>query len=392
MDQMYTVLNQMLDPKWDDIGLGSFYNMFGYEIFENTLRINVGEHKPLEVRFFEGAAISIFKSTSNSIVALLSSQTGDKEVVTVRWSNIEPFPEDRSSAIISAINDGIPTPEYRHSETLYLNSTSVVISFRSYIDGCTVRDCWDHLSTDDRNHIMLQLRDIISIMHSQKAPRYGFVAGAPVSSACSSDYIAKLVCRSKILNHLDKNTEIQSDCVSNGRPTLCHYNLNPDHIIVRDNIIVGIIGWSGADYAPISMEYIWYCFKMCETSDASWYDDLVDYISCEDKSGDKFYNTVLDYIYKLSWSNWPREYRPAINFVYFMLRSDKQDNICASRTGDITSHITPDVQTHGDFLKSPPSTARNSRTSYGTWSEISSTCTRTNPFSNLNIHDGLGQQ
>ncbi len=162
-------------------------------------------------------------------------------------------------------------------------------------------------------------------------------------------------------------------------------------MIVDGSRIVGIIGWSGADYAPVSMEYIWYCFKMCDANDSEWYDRVVNSISCEDNPGDMFYDSVLNYVYKLAWSNWSREYRPSVNYMYTMLKTNMPGSIRANGGGDITSHITPNIQTHSDFLKSHPSTARQSRTSYGTWSEISSNDTRINPFTDDTSQDGLGK-
>lgn len=348
-----------------------------YHIIGNSIHIQVGEPDLLRLDLAGMACIEVLKSTDNSIVVVLTPEVGSREIMKVRWSSVVPFPEDRSAAICSALNESIPVPTHLDKRVMWLGRTAVCVTFRSYIEGSTARDIWQFASQEYRESILQQLQGLMGKIHTHSVEKYGFVAGTPFCVEKSDDYVSRLLCRSRIQNHLDATVEIDVRGTSNCRPTLCHYNLNPDHIIISDGKINGVIGWSGADYAPVVMEYLWYSFKTSVNEDREWFTRLSTSIKHHDE-GTSFYRSVLDILYRIAWSNWGYNYRADINNTYRILKSSASMENKAP--GDLSSHIAPKVQTHSDLLKSQPPYRPESTLSGGTWSELSRTTSLTNPF------------
>lgn len=77
----------------------------------------------------------------------------------------------------------------------------------------------------------------------------------------SSDYMNRIFLRAKIMDHVDRRRSLGERCDSQDKPTLCHNNLSPYHVIVSGERVVGLVGWGQADFVPTVMEKCWYIFS-----------------------------------------------------------------------------------------------------------------------------------
>ncbi|KAJ6440702.1 40S ribosomal protein mrp10 [Purpureocillium lavendulum] len=170
--------------------------------------------------------------------------------------------------------------------------------------GALLEDVWHRLSTAAKYNLARQLRRLVKQMRkTPQNPRQG--AARQLGSVLSGDYSLLLDRRQNstywavrqkptqqqfvafLLSTLSASCapaiagRIASQFLETDSLVLCHGDLSPRNIIVKNNNIVGIVGWDCAGWYPKWWEYV----KFFETSTSPQNQDWYDYV-------DEIFDTV----------------------------------------------------------------------------------------------------
>ncbi|KAL9122213.1 MAG: hypothetical protein Q9187_001230 [Circinaria calcarea] len=132
------------------------------------------------------------------------------------------------------------------------------------------------LDQEDIDAILLQVAAIVWCIAEKQSQYFGHVQDGPLRCSTASGYISARVFVDKLAGILHKDDCIQpaQGAVYTGSAVLCHRNLSPDHIIMNGATVVGIVGWSNADFIPEVYDRLTYFFRSDPNSAICWYRKL----------------------------------------------------------------------------------------------------------------------
>lgn len=320
-------------------------------VFAGYVLIDVNEPEPFKVSCCADGTYTLIHRSDCGAVFKVKYPKGATETMLVRWCKKALYTPDRSFAASSLVDDRMHVPEHYALVVNEFHDSIVEVTLREYIEGLTAYEAWPGLSSAAKHSVMCQVAQLAGEIHQIKSKFYGNITGAPVMSEDSFDYMTKMVVRSKLLNHVNRNWSMGKHCVSDGIPVLCHNALSPEHIILNGDKVVGVVGWGQADFAPLVLERQWYTFHQCDPTWYEWYCHLASSICPEDKPHSLFYELCVKFVYELAWCNWDSRHRARLTEIEKTLYSNPM--WLNEIQSDVTSHQASYKPRHSDALKLP---------------------------------------
>jgi hypothetical protein len=161
--------------------------------------------------------------------------------------------------------------------------------------GITLEQCWKSLTEDAKQSIVRQLQGFIQEWRQIEGPLFGSVGGGPCEdvlfkhswdAAKSRQYgpfstrkgfnqgVVEALCNARPYGKLTKRDEPLADRIlastsQDERKVLTHGDLHQSNIMVKDNVITGVIDWGVAGYSISAREY--FCLRW-QALDLDWRD------------------------------------------------------------------------------------------------------------------------
>jgi hypothetical protein len=160
--------------------------------------------------------------------------------------------EDQVISVVKKIAPQIPTPDVIYSwiET----DRSFLILHR--MEGCTLRDAWESLSTSQRDSILDTVAGYCDLLAQNTSDVLSGATGKPLyepylapGALGTSDHLGPMT-HEEAVSYFSPYTETFPLSMLGEVFHFYHPDLNPSNIIILDGKVAGIIDWEGAGYYP----------------------------------------------------------------------------------------------------------------------------------------------
>ncbi|KIW35721.1 uncharacterized protein PV06_11938, partial [Exophiala oligosperma] len=233
------------------------------------------------------------------------SDSTDADVLTIKWGNNIRDVNGRDHIATRIAADAITVPVYKNKGVVRHGKKYVSISIRSFIKGQTLESIMSSLDQEDIDAIMMQITALTWELAKKTSQFFGHIQDGSLRTTCSAGYIRTRVLLDKLAGALDASdcTEVGTDPYV-GSAVFCHGNLSPEHIIVNGATVVGVVGWSEADFVPEIYDRLKYFFKSNPKDPQCWYRKVSDIVTTPDNTRPsvEFVMNTTQYVYKSSWS------------------------------------------------------------------------------------------
>lgn len=127
-----------------------------------------------------------------------------------------------------------------------------------------------------------------------------------------------------------------------GSAVFCHGALKPEHILLNGNSVVGIVGWSNAEFKPEVYDRLTYYFMSVPQSPNCWYRKMANVPSSPSSPSSpppsvEFVINTTDYAYKSAWSGATVERRFALDRLWNAVRTNYTLFTCLSTAVEMES-------------------------------------------------------
>lgn len=238
--------------------------------------VDVGERDLFYVELEETERYEEVHRSCSSVLVCAVSREGETTTVRVSWSKYKRVAQGRGYSGMLRCTSLEYVPDMYSRELHTIGSTYVEVTAREYIEGCTLSAAWTSMTQTCRESIMVQMENIVCDMSAITSSSFMKLQGKNLSTSSPVQFINYRILLSMITNDLDEgNMRILDMQDFDHTPVLCHNNLSMDHVIVDNDRIVGVVGWSMCDYAPEVMSRMQYQFRRpMSEGEQPWYSFL----------------------------------------------------------------------------------------------------------------------
>lgn len=238
---------------------------------DNVL-IHIGEKEPFGLHIENLSSYKTLSKTDSSVCILLTYKDSDNDVLTLKWNKDRNIINSRDHLIEPIVNEIIAVPKYRVRELFKHHDTFVLMSIRTYIKGYTLESVYNNLTDDALNIIFYHIRMIVWELSTKKSSYFGHINDGELKTTTALAYMRTHAMFDVASGIMKANDYVQQDCRNyETRPTLCHMNLLPEHIILDGTNVVGIVGWSNADFVPEIYDRISYYLRSDPKDKHNWF-------------------------------------------------------------------------------------------------------------------------
>lgn len=307
----------------------------------DNVHINIGEERPFSMRIENLYSMRRLSRTHNSTcILLMYTNDQNREVLSVRWSTVQRDASSRdhiSSRLAAEMTD---VPRYRFKDVFRYYNKYVCVGIRSFIDGVTLGSELQYMSQDEIDAIFMQVQ-AISMEMSRKTSMYfghindgGFRSTTPIGFIRTHSMFDKL----KGINTVAEWQETGTDSYTS-LAVFCHGALTPDHIIIKDTEVKGIVGWSNADFVPEAYDRLTYYFLSNPSSSLRWSRDLSEMLTSEHtrQPSVEFVLNLSKYVYVHALNTSPSDKRYTIKRLWNTLTMNYTIVNCLSAAAQIES-------------------------------------------------------
>lgn len=304
-----------------------------------TIYLEVGEPEPFGVKISHANNFETLSETENSLVVKVSyNDRPEKEVLKIHWSDTQRDSCDRDHVPSLMIGDYVSVPKYKSKDTYRHYRKYITVGVRSYIKGHTLSSVISRLSDDDYDIIFEQIQGIIWKLGEKQSANFGHIQFNTLRSVTPSAYISTMVMLDKLTSKLDAE-----DWNETGRDmyrcpaVMCHGNLSPEHIILRGNTVVGLVGWSNGDFIPEVYDRLRYYFMSNPRDPRCWYRRLSE-VTMNINSGRpsvEFIFNATRYAYMRRWRDIPEKDRATVTTLYRALKTNYTTINCLALATEI---------------------------------------------------------
>lgn len=304
-----------------------------------TIYIEVGEPEPFGISIDHTTRFDTLSETENSLVAKISyNDRPENEILKVHWSDVHRDSCDRDHVPSLMIGDYMSVPKYKTKETYRHYRTYITVSVRSYIKGHTLASVISRLSDDDYDIIFEQIQGFIWKLGEKQSAYFGHIQFNTLRSETPGAYITTMVMLDKMKSKLDAEDwkEIGRD-MYRCPAIMCHGNLSPEHIILRGNTVVGIVGWGNGDFIPEVYDRLHYYFMSDPRNPRCWYRRLSE-VTMNINSGRpsvEFIFNATAYVYRRRWRDVPEKNREIVTKLYNALKTNYTTINCLALATEI---------------------------------------------------------
>lgn len=240
------------------------------------LLIDIGTSTDFVVKMDKGTSYDIIHESKNSLLARLIEGGNYTDVVVVRWGDTHTSVSDKDHISASIASDVVCTPKYTGKKFYTVEGKHVSVAVRSFIPGVVLSTVIKTIEPEKLQHIQQQVAAIVFSLGQKTTSSFGRVRSGRLRTKTAKAYIAQCILTEKLSGNKDaKDTVLQvrddSDVV---RAVFCHRNISPDHVILSGVEVVGLVGWSAADYIPEFLDRTQYSLKSTGRRRSEWYDKL----------------------------------------------------------------------------------------------------------------------
>lgn len=324
--------------------------------------IDIGEEEPLHIEIENTKSYNILNESNNSVCILVEYEDDiEDETLLIKWredSNIRAI--NSRDHIATKFAEGIvEVPHYKHKEIIKYYNKNVSISRRSYIKGQTLKSVMTSLEDDDIDAIYMQIQVIIWELAKKTSDYFGHIQDGALKTATPAAYLRTRSFLDKLKSRIDAYewTEQGNDSYL-CKAVMCHGNLSPEHIILNGNKVVGIVGWSEADFVPEIYDRLKYYFRSNPSDPQCWFRKLSDISSSIEsrRPSVEFVVNATTYLYKSMWSNVPLSRRNVLTRLFKAITTNYTLVNCISIATEIESD-NMSLDSLSTWCKSAASTA-----------------------------------
>lgn len=237
------------------------------------LTVDIGASTDFRVDIGKDVDYDIIHESDRSLLVRLIENGEYTDVVVVRWGPTCDAMLDRDHISSVIASDVVTVPEYKGKMFFVVEGRYVSVSVRTFIQGIVLSSVMRNIRVEKLEHIMEQVNVIVRALGQKTASNFGQITRGKFKTVTAKAFIAHEIIREK----LSGNTAIgnirlnKGDDNSEALPVLCHRNLSPDHIILDGVEVVGIVGWSQADYIPEVLDRKCYETRGMNLGWSNWY-------------------------------------------------------------------------------------------------------------------------
>lgn len=306
----------------------------------NCFSIDIGTVRPFKVRVPKAVKFTLLADDEFKVCLKVHYGTSDFDVMILKWSEIQRDCNSRDH-ITSAIGSSCVTvPEYKFKEVYNHHGKFVSVSLRTYIPGNTLEHVMSCLTEDDVDAIHLQVEAITWELARKMSPHFGHIQDGTLRTTSASGYIRTRSFLDKLTAKMDWMTwnEIGTDSYV-GTAVFCHGALKQEHIIVNGSNVVGIVGWSNADFKPEIYDRLMYYFMSVPRDPCCWNRKMANVPSSSSTSPPsvEFVINTTDYAYKSAWSIAGTKRRPVLDMLWDAVKKNYTLVTCLSTAVEMES-------------------------------------------------------
>jgi hypothetical protein len=306
---------------------------------EDNVIIPVGEAEPFRLYIGGLVAIEVLSRTEKSICIRLSYDNGsDDEVLVMKWATTKVEVNSRDHIAVLIACDVIDVPKYRMKEVFRHHNKFVAMGIRSYIHGQTLQSVYNSMTEDEIDAIFMQVQATMWDLAKKTSDYFGHINEGVFRTNTPIAHIRTRVFFDKALGVLS-----ETDWVEHGadkytsKATFCHGNLSPDHIIVDGSSVVGLVGWTQADFMSEIYERVSYYFRSDPNNPKCWFRKMSDVSTSPETSRPsvEFVINVSSYLYNFTWNRSDPERRRTVNQLWKSLTTNYTQVNCLALAKEI---------------------------------------------------------
>lgn len=272
----------------------------------NTFSIDIGAGKPFKVRIRRALKFTLLADDENKVCLKVHYESSNPDVMTLKWSHIQRDCNSRDHITSKMGSSAIKVPEYKSKEVYNHNGIFISVTLRTYIPGTAMQKVLNVLTEDEIDAIQVQVEAIVWDLAKKTSEYFGHVQDSSLKTNSAAAYIRARSFLDKLSGKMycvDWN-EVGTDSYI-GTAVFCHGSLSPEHIILDGSTVVGIIGWSNADFKPEVYDRLTYYFASSPTDALCWYRRMANVSSSPATlpPSVEFVVNTTEYVYKSMWAN-----------------------------------------------------------------------------------------
>jgi len=173
------------------------------------------------------------------------------------------------------------------------------VSVRTYIFGISLSSVIKQMNAKKLNHVKLQVSAIVVSLASETSPTFESIRQAKFKTNSAEAFLTRCVVTEKLSGNL--GTACLLPTVLNDAnevpAVLCHRQLTPEHIIIDGVSVVGVVGWSLANYVPETVNRTMYEYSSPKRKFLDWYRYLTSlpYAHSSSEPSNVFLHNVREY-------------------------------------------------------------------------------------------------
>lgn len=288
--------------------------------------IDIGTPKPFKVRMHDVSKF-IFLSDGSSKVCIRAQyeDTRDDEVVCLKWSQAksEVNPPDVMASQIAS--SAVATPRYRYRSLFNHQGIYVCLSIRNYIPGKTLEHAMASMTYNQVSSIEMQVSAVVWSLARKVSPYFGHLKSSRLRTSTAGAYVRSLAFADTITGSMDATCwqEVGNDSYV-GTSVFCHGSLTPDHIIVEGTSLVGIVGWSSADFMPEAYDRLRHYFMSEHGDPCCWNRRMCNITTSASTKPPsvEFAMNATSYAYRSAWCKATSVKRDELNRLWVDVRTN----------------------------------------------------------------------
>lgn len=288
--------------------------------------IDVGTAKPFKAIIRNASRFIFLADGPNKLCTKIEYNNSEEvNVMCIKWS-YQIHDVNITDAIASQIGScAIETPRNVHMSLHVHQEMNIRIYIRSYIPGRPLATMIHTMTESEISSVELQVSSIVWDLSKKVSPHFGHLKYKSTRTASAGSYLTMIAFMDS-MNGLSDGTlwnEISTDQYV-GSAVFCHGALTADHIIMDGSMVVGIVGWTSADFVPEAYDRLNYYFMSSDDDMGQWnmkMSNVTISLSTPPPSVE-FVLNVTTYTYKSAWRNAKNARRGDINKLWANVRNN----------------------------------------------------------------------
>jgi len=266
---------------------------------QSWLCVDVGTSKDFVVRLGKGVSYDIIHSSESSVLARLIEANEYTDVVVVRWGLAYEAALDRDHISSTIASDIVSVPECKGKSFHVFKGKHVSVSVRTYIPGVPLSSVIERMNAEELDHVKLQVSAVVASLASKTSPTFGGVRQAKFKTNSAEAFLTRCVVTEKLSGNPNTACLLPTvlDDANEVPAVLCHRQLTPEHVIIDGVSVVGVVGWSSADYVPEAVDRTMYEYSSPKRKFLDWYRYLTNlpYTYSSSEPSNVFLHNVREY-------------------------------------------------------------------------------------------------